>query len=178
MSDLQYQFRFTVLRDGMICLEGQGQETDAARMRGRDPSRPRWSIARGLNHCHVDVDPAIARQGARDEREYARQLGEALRRTFPDRAFVISHLASYAVSFWEWEPDGPQESIPPNGPLYPKVWCTHCHRQQTYTPRTEPDDEFPLAEWGDCTVCGGEVLIRAGEELSFVGPVPGGPTNG
>jgi hypothetical protein len=169
MSDLHFQFRFTVLQDGMICLAGQGQQADADRLRERDPSRPRWSIARALNHYHVDVDPAVARQGARDEREYARQLGEALRQAFPDRTFVISHFAGYAVSFWEWEAEGPQASIPPSDPPYPKVWCTRCHRHQAYTPRTEQDAEFPLVEWGDCKVCGNEVIERSGEDLTVVG---------
>ncbi|GEM_PF-6230656 len=41
---------------------------------------------------------------------------------------------------------------------------------QPYHKRTEPDPEFPEADWGDCAMCGNEVLVAAPEALIPVGP--------
>lgn len=35
-------------------------------------------------------------------------------------------------------------------------------------PTTEPDPEFPKADWGECATCGAEILIRTWEERAIV----------
>jgi hypothetical protein len=153
--------------DGMVLL---ACEAEAARAR-QDAvgSRAPWQYERGANHVHADMSES-ARVRVRQEVELAAAFEAALRRAYPERAFVISHIPGYAVSFYQQVEGAPVEDIPPDEPLKETAWCQRCQRPQPYRRSEQPDPEFPKVEWGQCTVCGDDVILRRGESLRVVLP--------
>jgi hypothetical protein len=88
-----------------------------------------------------------------------------------NRGFVVGVWLIVGVSFWQRGEGAPESGRLQHEPQHgDRVWCEHCHHQQPYRPRFEPDPEFPYATWGDCAVCGREVLVWSDEVLTPVGP--------
>lgn len=133
------------------------------------PEQPRWERERGLNHNHVGNISEPPREGQRLARHHWRELATALQTAYPEHAFVVEHWIGQGCSFYHAGDGAPEADTPPDGPIHPKAWCSTCHHQEPYHLRPTPDAEFPMAEWGDCSVCGEEVIVRGGKVRTVVG---------
>lgn len=157
----------------MILLESaETAEAQSRYLKDKGLWHSRWRYERGANHLHADMG-AVDREHVRQELEIAERFAAALRRSYPNRAFVITHIPCYAVSFYQAEEDAPTEGILPlneekqNG----AVWCQTCERNQSYTLLPSPDALFPMAEWGRCEVCHDDVITYYGEILTLLSAV-------
>lgn len=166
------RFSFTET-DGMIfTLTPISARHTMKHLRESDADLENWELEYHINHEHVfggldDTQRELIRQGY----DLVEQLRQDLRAIYPEKMFVISHdLKGNIVSVYQAVEDAPKETMPPEDPNPEKIWCTHCGKMQPYQKRMEPDAEFPDADWGDCAVCGNEVLVTAPEVLILVGP--------
>ncbi len=126
----------------------------------------RWQYERFANHVHAQMS-AADREHMRQEREIAANFQDDLRREYPQRSFVITHLPCYAVSFYQAAEDAPVEDEPLDS-AKEKVWCQTCERSRPYRLLPVPDAEFPQAEWGRCETCGSDVIVRSGEIRTLI----------
>jgi hypothetical protein len=159
--------------DGIILRESvAAAETNTRRLQEKGQWRSRWRYERGANHLHARMS-AIDREHMRQELEIAADFAAELRQAYPDRAFVISHIPCYAVTFYQAVEDAPTEGVLPvrNKPTDGRVWCQTCEQRQLYAPLPSPDPEFPQVEWGRCAVCGNDVIISGDTELLTLLPV-------
>lgn len=127
-----------------------------------------WQYERGANHMHGDMS-LPARELVRQEVGLAAHLEAALREAYPERRFVLSHIPGSSITFYQWAEGAAGERALHTEPRNGKVWCQTCQHSQPYHPHNGPDAEFPLAEWGTCTECGIDVLVRVWEVTTEVG---------
>lgn len=156
------RFSFTEV-DGMIFTLTPLNARDALKhLRESEVERERWEYEYLINHEHVgfpDVDGTL-RELIRQGNDLAEQLGQDLRAIYPDKSFVISHdYEGSIISLYQATEGAPKEALPAEDTNPEEAWCSHCGKRQPYVKRTEPDAEFPEADWGDCAVCGNEVLV-------------------
>ena len=85
---------------------------------------------------------------------------------------MVSHVLGHSVSFYQRTQGAPTQNAaaPSRESPEEKVWCVQCDYQQPYRLRAETDTEFPEVEWGNCLVCGSEVLVASREVLRVIGP--------
>jgi hypothetical protein len=160
--------RFTEFDGLILTLTPLNARENVAILRARDGSRPNWSIEAAVNHQHPTHD--LDRNALRMAREMGADLSEALREQYPEHGFVIDYLEEQ-VSFYQRDPGAPEHDEPPAGAVTKEVYCPQCGRSRPYTLRTIPDAEFPNADWADCNVCGGEILLRTGRVRQVIGPL-------
>jgi hypothetical protein len=131
-----------------------------------------WQYERAMNHIHADASMTelMPRERVREEVKLMELYEHNLRTLYPNQCFILSHILGHSISFYQFSSEAPANDIPPRFPGQEKVWCVVCHRQQPHCRRPEPDPEFPKADWGDCSVCGSEVLIDSWEVLHSIGP--------
>lgn len=160
--------------NGMVLLESAAAAQEGTQ-RWQEQGTPfsRWRYERGANHTHADMI-AVDREHVRQEVEMAAEFEVALRQSYPDRDFVISHIPCYAVSFYQLVEDAPTEYVPAKEPVGETAWCQNCERGRAYRLLPEPDAEFPWLRWGACVVCGNDIVLNAGEFCRVVkaGTVP------
>ena len=160
-------FHFTEV-DGMILTLLPLNARDNVRWsQERNPEAAPWQRERGINHQHPSHE--WSREALRTAREFGDELVAALREAYPDRGFVLDYLCEQ-VSFYQRGDDAPEENEPSEEPLPETAYCDICKQQHPYRLRMEPDPEFPLADWGECVVCGAEILLRTWEVRVVVGP--------
>lgn len=134
-----------------------------------EPS-PRWQQERFDNHRHQTMS-LPERELVQREVKYTAELSDALRLAFPERAFLISHITAYAVSFFQPEEGAPKESI-----TKLREWggatasCVTCQKSQPYQRLPVPDPQFPFVEWGKCEVCGNDMLLTEVEIIRYIAP--------
>lgn len=123
-----------------------------------------------FNHIHIAplMTGMSPREAVRNGNVIAEHLKHDLSTCFPGRRFVIYLDPGEQVSFCQAD-DAPTEQSSVHR-SQERAWCQHCMEMQTYIKRTGPDAEFPEADWGDCAVCGNEVLVAAPEALILVEP--------
>jgi hypothetical protein len=128
-----------------------------------------WKYEWGENHFHV--------LGSRRDRETVRQgvacvgeLAGALHEAYPSREFVISHLYGGIVSFYQAADDAPGEGVTFTSDAKLRGLCVPCQKTTDRLPLPQPDPEFPEAEWGRCSVCGNDVIIREPDVRILVSP--------
>lgn len=148
-----------------VLLDSVQKRVEEIKASGKPYSR--WSYERGANHVHANMS-ALDREHVRQELEIAADFEAALRRTYPDRSFVIAHIPCYAVTFYQATEDAPTEDVLSDTPLEEKAWCQRCECKRPYRLLPVPDAEFPKAEWGKCETCGDDIIVRAGEILTLI----------
>ncbi len=131
-----------------------------------------WQYERAMNYIYADASwtELTPRERIREEVKLMELYKCALQTVYPQKHFVLSHTPGHGVSFYQFSSDSPSTDIAPQYTRWEKVWCVFCHRQQPFQQNSEPDPEFPNADWGKCTVCGNEVLIDGWEMLLRIGP--------
>jgi hypothetical protein len=131
-----------------------------------------WQHERALNHIYADASytELTPRDRIREEVKLAAIYEDTLTTVYPEKPFVISHRVGDGVTFYQPIGDAPRTDSPPRHRPEKKLWCENCHLQQAFTPRTISDPEFPKAEWGDCDVCGQEVLVAGWQVLKCIVP--------
>lgn len=169
------EFTFTEI-DGMVFAAPalNARRNVAVLRRNHQDNWRDWQYERGMNHIHADASriELPPRERVRAEVKLAGQYENVLRMVYPDKHFVLSHIVGDSVTFYQASPEAPTADIAPENKGWEKIWCEHCHQQQPYSLRVEPDAEFPAAHWGDCLVCGSEVLVASGEILRLITPAP------
>lgn len=151
--------------DGMILLTVIWRNGTGPEPRGEQQSR--WGYERFANHRHARMS-APDREHVQQELQMAAELEAALRATYPDRSFVISHIPCYAISFYQAIGDAPTGDEPWPDTREEKEFCNNCGRRQTYQLLPTPDPIFPQAEWGVCDVCSCDMIIRSAEIRKWV----------
>lgn len=160
--------------DGLITdsvLGAVNAQENITQMRQSKPDFPDWKLERAINHFH----PAVAdppKEAIEKEVDEIHRLASALRKVYPDKSFTFSHIPNNAVSFWQTTPESPREDCLEMEPenTSGKTLCWKCGRYRQFKPSDYVFPLFPEAEWGICDECGSEVLVRACEKLTFVGP--------
>ena len=141
-------------------------------MKESGKSFSRWKYERSANHTHAEMS-AADREHVRQELEIADDFALALRETYPDRRFVITHIPCYAVSFYQAVEEAPTDGVLPvkNHKIKSDTaWCQTCQRSRPYHLLPVPDPEFPQVEWGVCAVCKNDLIISADcEILTLIG---------
>lgn len=148
-------------------------------LRGAHGKSASWTYERSNNHYHVDIGPVhygLSRETIREGNKIVAWLKKDLETCYPNTRFVIAHDLGTIVSYYHATEDAPKETIPADDRSPEKAWCPHCEKTQPHNKRTEPDTEFPEADWGDCAECGNEVLVAAPEVLILIGPEQEGGT--
>ena len=160
---------FTEIEDMIFAVSAHVAHANLAILRPK--SYTPWQCERLINRICVDAGwtELTPKERIREELKLAVRYEQALAQQYPRKRFVLSHLLGHYLSFYQAAADAPIIDIPPTR-RDEKVWCVKCHRQQAYKPRSEPDLEFPKAEWGECVVCGDEVLVASWEVLRLIGP--------
>ena len=150
--------------EGMILLESPATTAkNIQRVKENGKWISHWQYERGANHTHTDMS-AADREHILQELEIADEFASALRETYPDRKFVVTHIPCYAVSFYQAEDDAPTHGIFPiknSKSAGDTVWCQTCQCQRSYRVLPAPDADFPQVEWGLCEVCQNDVIISA-----------------
>jgi hypothetical protein len=131
--------------------------------------RSNWEYERGANHVHSDMS-LPAREHVRREKAMVASLSEALRQAYLQKAFVIVHWFAYAVSFYQAVEGAPREGIRFDKEAAARGLCVTCQAARNWLVSQQPDSEFREAEWGTCESCGEDVLVRAPEVLTLIGP--------
>ncbi len=171
-------FEFTELEALILAAPALNARRNLAVLRRSRPEFADWQIERGLNHVHADASLThlAPRARVREEEKLARLYEHDLRTLYPDTCFVLAHIVGASVSFYQRSDGTPptQNGAAPRELAHEehneKVWCVNCHYQQPYRLRAEADPEFPGADWGECLVCGREVLVASREMLRLIGP--------
>jgi len=167
--------------DGMILLArtaAGGREWSVAdkvrELKDRGRWRSKWQFERAENHLHARMS-LPDREHVRAELQIATEFRAALRETFPDRRFVISHILCYAVSFYQATEGAPQagvEQMPKSGQWrgVPEgmVFCSVCEKAQPFRGLASPDAEFPFVEWGVCDECARDCMLTECEVRTSV----------
>ncbi|MEP6754102.1 MAG: hypothetical protein ABJA67_01270 [Chthonomonadales bacterium] len=163
------RFDFTEI-DGLIIAASALNARQNLNVARKLPGYTNWRIERALSHNHADASlmEYLPRERIREELKLVDLYEKTLSEIYPDKRFAICHIMGRSVSFFQATEDAPHDDLPPTN-MFEKVWCETCHRQQPYAKRTEPDSEFPKAIWGDCSICGNEMLIDSWEVLKIIG---------
>ena len=145
-----------------------------AQQRTESPTNSLWRFELGYNHEHPTHSDD--RHGLRTAREYGADLASALTECFPDRRFLLDYRGS-DLSFCQFTEEHPVGISPGERRVVdlrvPKsavdvCYCEVCERATGYVLRTEPDAEFPNAQFADCIVCGNEVVLWIDNEIVLV----------
>ena len=154
--------------DGMVLLESaEDAEKNVRWLKETGKWVSRWKYERGSNHTHPHMT-LVDRERVRDETKISAEFTSVMRRNYPERNFVISHIPGYAVSFFQAIEGAPTEDIAPKRTPKETAWCQHCQRPRPYHLLPIPDPEFPKVEWGACEVCGNDLILYAGEILTLL----------
>ncbi len=166
-------WEFTEIEGMVLTEEPVSARRNLTQLSERPGFQAGWRYERGANHTHGDMG-ASARRNVESEVAILQSLEPALREAYQDRRFVVSHMPCGGVTFWQAVP-GWEDALhggvrltsePRNG----RVWCQPCQCTQTYIEVPQRHDELPGTEWGVCSECGTDVLVRARELTHVIGP--------
>jgi hypothetical protein len=166
-------FSFTEIEGMIFTLSPLNAWDLLQHLRESDAKLQNWVCEYQINHEHVGFSglDGTERELIRQGNDLVEQLKQDVRLIYPDRNFVICHdYKGSIIAFYQASEDAPKETRWLRERNPEKTWCPQCSRPQPYYKRTDPDAEFPEADWGDCAVCGNEVLVAAPEVLILVGP--------
>lgn len=164
-------FTFSEVEDMIFAAGALNARRNLNVLRNNSRMTAAWQYERTMNYTHVDISwtELAPRERVREEVKLMEQYARTLQTLYPNKLFILSHILGHSVSFYQFRHDAPANDIPPQFSGQEKVWCVACHRQQPYLQRLNPDPEFPKALWGDCLVCGNEVLVDTWEVLYTIG---------
>lgn len=159
---------FTELGDIITVLGAINARDNLEHIKQATPDWSNWQIERCMNHMHLDGGKSYEEYVENGEKALA-ELIHVLNQAYPGHAFTVSHALASTVSFWQTTSDSPRDGCIPYGEYDPeKAWCPNCRRLSHYEHIAYIDRRFPKAEWGKCSVCGAQILVRACERLTFI----------
>lgn len=162
-------FRFSEV-DGMITtLPLLNAKENLEHMRTGKDTQEDWRSESFMNHTHIGLCET-SREAIREGLDFVKRLKHDLETVYPEKRFVIVNTWDDTVTFYQASDGAPTGSTEPEDRNPEQVWCKQCEKMRPYRKRTDPDPEFPEADWGDCDVCGGEVLVYAPESYTIVEP--------
>lgn len=170
-SKVTEHFAFTEIEEMIVTTSPMEAKRHLALIRQHSQQFNLCGFEDDFNHMHIApfATGMSPRAAVREGNVIAGRLKHGLSVSYPNRRFIIYLDPGERITFCQAADDAPKEGKTlDRNPA--KAWCQYCETMQSYRKRTEPDAEFPEADWGDCAVCGNEVLVAAPEALILVGP--------
>lgn len=133
---------------------------------------PGWEVEWSMNHCHIGLGSGSLNEAIETGERTLAGLEAALRSAYPDRAFTLEHDPPNTVSFWQTTPASPRGSRPAaqSSEIPARVWCQKCGGMREYSLGADGHALFKDAQWGKCSACGDDVIVKGCVRLVFIEP--------